>query len=138
MINRRMLFGSLSIILTSVIFIAIFTNRTSELTDFVSKDFLISNPSLHIEKVNGVELTTLDISKSSQQEILSLLLPIQLRKTNTDYNVPEADYRITSKTNRDFELYFFLEENVIVLNHSLKGYKVLDETFMEAIREQLK
>ncbi len=136
--NRRVLFGILSIILMLVILIAIFTNRTSQLTDFVSEDFLTSQPSLQIEKVNGTEHTTLDTSKSSQQEILSLLNEIHLRKTDSTYNISEADYRITSKSNRDFDIYLYLDENVIVFMNNLKGYQVTDDTFMERIEALLK
>ncbi|KGR79394.1 hypothetical protein [Ureibacillus manganicus] len=130
---RRMVFGMLTVVLALVILVAIFTNRTSQLTDIVSEDFLVSQPSIQIEKVNGTEHTTLDISKSSQQEILSLLTQLNIRKTDTTYRLSEADYRITSKTNRDFELYLFLDENILVINDHKKGYLVTDETFMERV-----
>lgn len=130
---RRMVFGMLTVVLALVILVAIFTNRTSQLTDIVSEDFLVSQPSIQIEKVNGTEHTTLDISKSSQQEILSLLTQLNIRKTDTTYHLSEADYRITSKSNRDFELYLFLDENILIINDHKKGYLVTDETFMERV-----
>lgn len=134
---RKMVIGLLTIILVLVIFIAIFTNRTSQLTDFVSEDFLESHPSLQVEKVNGTEHTPLDISESTQQEILTLFQELHLRKTDTTYRISEAEYRITSKSNKDFELYLFLDENILIINDHSKGHLVTDETFMERIKALL-
>lgn len=128
----------LTMILMLVILIAIFTNRTSQLTDFVSEEFLMSQPSLHIEKVNGTKLTTIDISKPSQQEILTLLMELPLRKTNKAYPRGEADYRITSNENKNFDLLLYLDENIITFHDKSKGYLVTDETFMEQVEQLLK
>lgn len=136
--NRRILFGILTIILASVILVAIFTNRTSQLTDFISEEFLKSEPSLHIEEVNREEFTTLDISRPLQQEILTLLMELPLRKTDTTYQLSDADYRITSISNRDFDLHLYLDENIITFQDKSKGYLVTDDTFMERLEALLK
>lgn len=128
----------LTIILMLVILIAIFTNRTSQLTDYISEELLMSQPSLHIEKVNGTELTTIDISKPSQQEILTLLMELPLRKTDKTYPTDKADYRITSNDNKDFDLLLYLDENIITFHDKSKGYLVTDETFMEQVEQLLK
>ncbi|MFY3790637.1 hypothetical protein ACOQFO_02795 [Ureibacillus sp. MALMAid1270] len=133
---KMYIFVSISVI-TLIFTIIIQLSYIKKFTDFISEDYLNSNPIVRVEKINDDEFIELNVSESVQKEIINLLkdLVVKIDGPERLYTRDDADYMIYSNSNRDFRIFVLVDEELLVFpEETLRGYYVINnEDFFEKL-----
>ncbi|MFJ5771678.1 hypothetical protein [Psychrobacillus sp. NPDC093180] len=114
-----------ALLLILIAIISIQLSNNLQIEDALSGEFFSGVTKLRIEKIDHLNFTELHTTKEDQKEIQVLIKELNLKRTGESYSPLDAQYRIVSTSNKEDEMYLFVEEHVIVFpQRSSKGYKI--------------
>jgi len=134
-ISKKILFFGTVILLISIVVISLQLSENLQIEDALTDDFFKSDTSLVMKKVSFPMFKEIDVSKEIQDEVKLLMKELNLKRTYESFGPDDAEYKIESRTNKEDQVYLFVDENVIVFpSKSSTGYKIMNnDEFMKTI-----